>query len=99
MGTTTALPPNDHPCGGLDRLRAKILVRSSRGGDSERTRRSPRRRRMRGRADAVGGRHPVERHSGCGGGGLNIHGELLEEKLIVDVVEGGKQHRSLDEGP
>jgi hypothetical protein len=32
------------------------------------------------------------------GGKLKVHGELLE-KLIADVVEGGEQHRLLDEAP
>jgi hypothetical protein len=35
---------------------------------------------------------------GCGGGGgLSIQGELLEEKLIADVVEGQEWHGPLDE--
>lgn len=61
------------------------------------------------RGGAVGGhaRAPVDggrlATGGCavecrgGGGGLNLQVELLEEKLIADVVEGGEWHGPLDE--
>jgi hypothetical protein len=42
-----------------------------------------------------GGGGGVERHGR--GGGLSLHGELLEEKLVADVAEGGKRHCPLVE--
>jgi hypothetical protein len=49
---------------------------------------------------ASGGRPTTRWHTveGYGGGrGLSLQGELLEDKLIADVVEGGEWHSSLDE--
>jgi hypothetical protein len=44
----------------------------------------------------TGGGHTAE---SCGrSGGLSLHGELLEEKLIADVTEGGEGHNPPDEG-
>jgi hypothetical protein len=56
--------------------------------------------RRHARAPVDGGRLAT---GGCvvecrgGGGGLNLQVELLEEKLIADVVEGGEWHGPLDE--
>lgn len=65
---------------------AKLAIaRGSSGGSGRRAHRGPRR----------WGGGGVERHGR--GGGLSLHGELLEEKLVADVAEGGKRHCPLVE--
>jgi hypothetical protein len=82
--------PRGHPCGNDDPIgtagggQAGALVDGGRGACPP----SPRRH-------LTAGRSAVE----CRGRsrGLNLHGELLEEKLIPHSVEGGKGHDPLDE--
>jgi hypothetical protein len=32
------------------------------------------------------------------GDGLDLHGRLLEEKIVVDIIEGGEWHNLFHEG-
>jgi hypothetical protein len=65
---------------------ARSLMRSSRSNGGDR----------RVHRAALGGW--VRGVIGGGRGGLSIQSELLEKKLVVDVVEGGEWHNTLDEG-
>jgi hypothetical protein len=69
-------------------VRARRLTRSSRGGDG--------RRACKGPVDARRGALPTEDALECRGEGrgLYIHAELLEEKLVADVIEGGERQSS-----